>query len=542
MKHNELKAFGKYLLVFAKMLLPGLNLGVEWIKSGDDLGYTYRRKKNATIFIATNHPYFKDLKKSEKLMFMTGIYAHELMHQILTNFVLQKKMTETLPHNKRKLFHTCFNIFEDSRIETFAASYFSGTLLYSLEYVIQSVWENTSDINPEDNIFFQVINAMVQYGDTGLIKGEMSDEAEELFEEIRPLFNTAAESKTCTNCLIMAQKAMEILFPYMPEGYEGEEDKTDSDSEGEEDVADDSGVGSTSASKTKRSRRLGGMRKDSSEEKGSEPEKDKDKDKSKSFGEEDEDSTDKSYAPAGGDGTGDGGSAPTGDDSEIEEIFESEGSTEEEFEEAAKALEEELERRVKEESKEKSEEKSDYDFDDTEHPAGDKWVKTISHHKASPNPHTYEEYVKIVKSDAHAVAKLIKRRFKNKSGGTEWADHGDLNLMRYKDPNFRSPYIFDDEKPKQKHSVAVMLLVDESGSMGGRRIQNARIATTMLAEAMAECHIPCCIVGHSGDSSYDCSVELEHYTTFKNTREDRSSIPFISARCQNRDGPAIRWA
>jgi len=64
----------------------------------------------------------------------------------------------------------------------------------------------------------------------------------------------------------------------------------------------------------------------------------------------------------------------------------------------------------------------------------------------------------------------------------------------------------------------------------------------MLAEAMAEANIPCCIVGHSGDSKYDTSVELEHYTTFKNTPADRASIPMISARCQNRDGPAIRWA
>ena len=114
--------------------------------------------------------------------------------------------------------------------------------------------------------------------------------------------------------------------------------------------------------------------------------------------------------------------------------------------------------------------------------------------------------------------------------------------MRYKDPNFRSPLIFDRKKPKEKHCAAVMLLVDESGSMGGGRIRNARLAAAMLAEAMYEANIPCCVVGHSGDSKYDYSVELEHYTTFKNAPADRASIPMISARVQNRDGPAIRWA
>lgn len=203
-----------------------------------------------------------------------------------------------------------------------------------------------------------------------------------------------------------------------------------------------------------------------------------------------------------------------------------------------------LEKFLQEKSEEEAEkgEESDYDFGSTEYPTTDKYVKVISHHKATSNPEVYEEYRKIVESDAHELAKLIKRQFKTKPGRVKRADHGDLNLMRYKDPNFRSPLIFDKKKPREKHCAAVMLLVDESGSMGGRRITNARLAAIMLAEAMAEAGIPCSVVGHSGDDRYNYSVELEHYTTFKNASADRASLAMIEARCQNRDGPAIRWA
>ena len=225
-----------------------------------------------------------------------------------------------------------------------------------------------------------------------------------------------------------------------------------------------------------------------------------------------------------------------------EEVENDSEASPEDFEKAIKELEKTLEVLEKSEEEAEKGEESDYDFGSTEYPTTDKYVKVISHHKATSNPEVYEEYRKIVESDAHELAKLIKRQFKTKPGRVKRADHGDLNLMRYKDPNFRSPLIFDKKKPREKHCAAVMLLVDESGSMGGRRITNARLAAIMLAEAMAEAGIPCSVVGHSGDDRYNYSVELEHYTTFKNASADRASLAMIEARCQNRDGPAIRWA
>ena len=642
-------ALAKFLVSLYKMKMPKVGVSIRWLpKDSNEIGYTYRRKNSACIYLNANQKgklsfLFEGLDDNQAIFFITGVAIHEFMHQILTNFVLFGKMLDTYTDPRAKnLFKTVFNIFEDSRIESYAPSYFAGETISALNFTIKRVWETSPNNNPEDSIISQVIAAMVQYGDIGVVKPELSEEAKELFNKIYPLFNEAIDAKSCAICLSKAKEATSILLPYIedvPEEDYSSTDSSDCDSEGED--AEDS-----DASRSSRSKKIGkspfeglmsgktgtesddaSFTSDSSDSKdgkskGSEVgDGDKTKEKVSASGkgtkeESDDDGSDGSEGASGdesedkSDEKGSGGASEEDGDSEKSEDADSEEKPEEssdgsgedsgeesddksseeyekgesgegdiapekgesqyldgcssaecmsfeddpeevendseaspeDFEKAIKELEKTLEALEKSEEEAEKGEESDYDFGSAEYPTTDKYVKVISHHKATSNPEVYEEYRKIVESDAHELAKLIKRQFKTKPGRVKRADHGDLNLMRYKDPNFRSPLIFDKKKPREKHCAAVMLLVDESGSMGGRRITNARLAAIMLAEAMAEVGIPCSVVGHSGDDRYNYSVELEHYTTFKNASADRTSLAMIEARCQNRDGPAIRWA
>lgn len=643
-------ALAKFLVSLYKMKMPKVGVSIRWIpKDSNELGYTYRRKNSACIYLNANQKgklssLFEGLDDNQAIFFITGVAVHEFMHQILTNFVLFGKMLDTYTDPRAKnLFKTVFNIFEDSRIESYAPSYFAGETISALNFTIKRVWETSPNNNPEDNIISQVIAAMCQYGDLGTIKPELSDEAKELFNKINPLFDEAIDTKSCAICLSKAKEATSILLSYIedvPEEDYSSTDSSDCDSEGED--AEDS-----DASRSSRSKKIGkspfedlmssgktgtesddacftsdsadskdGKSKgsevgdgdstekkasasgkgakeesddddsdgsegasgdeseDKSDEKGSGDTSEEDGDSEKS---EEADSDEKPEESSDGSGedsgeesddkssgkyekgeSGEGDIAPEKGESQYldgcssaecmsfednpEEVENDSEASPEDFEKAIKELEKTLEALEKSEEEAEKGEESDYDFGSAEYPTTDKYVKVISHHKATSNPEVYEEYRKIVESDAHELAKLIKRQFKTKPGRVKRADHGDLNLMRYKDPNFRSPLIFDKKKPREKHCAAVMLLVDESGSMGGRRITNARLAAIMLAEAMAEVGIPCSVVGHSGDYRYSYSVELEHYTTFKNASADRTSLAMIEARCQNRDGPAIRWA
>lgn len=641
-------ALAKFLVSLYKMKMPKVGVSIRWIpKDSNEIGYTYRRKNSACIYLNANQKgklssLFEGLDDNQAIFFITGVAVHEFMHQILTNFVLFGKMLDTYTDPRAKnLFKTVFNIFEDSRIESYAPSYFAGETISALNFTIKRVWETSPNNNPEDSIISQVIAAMVQYGDIGVVKPELSEEAKELFNKIYPLFNEAIDAKSCAICLSKAKEATSMLLSYIedvPEEDYSSTDSSDCDSEGED--AEDS-----DASRSSRSKKIGkspfeGLmsgktgtesddasftsdsadskdgkskgsevgdgdsteKKASASGKGAKEESDDDSDGSEgASGDESEDKSDekgsgdaseedgdsekseeadsKEKPEESSDGSGEdsgeesddkssgeyekgesgeGDIAPEKGESQYldgcssaecmsfgddpEEVENDSEASPEDFEKAIKELEKTLEVLEKSEEEAEKGEESDYDFGSAEYPTTDKYVKVISHHKATSNPEVYEEYRKIVESDAHELAKLIKRQFKTKPGRVKRADHGDLNLMRYKDPNFRSPLIFDKKKPREKHCAAVMLLVDESGSMGGRRITNARLAAIMLAEAMAEAGIPCSVVGHSGDDRYNYSVELEHYTTFKNASADRASLAMIEARCQNRDGPAIRWA
>lgn len=564
--NKDLSALAKYLVTLFKMIAPKVSITIHWLPdSSRDLGYTCRKKNKADVYLTTGraHGVCDGMTDAERKMFVVGVAVHEFMHQILTNFVLDKKVIDSYKTRKEKnLYHLVFNLFEDSRIESFSPSYFAGQSLASLNFTIQTIWEKSAEIDPESDVFQQVIGSLIQYGDLGVSKPKMSEEAQEIFDKLIPLFNTAIDSTSCANCIVQAKEAAKILLPYAPDEVE-DESKSESDSEGED--AEDSDASVELKKRKYKStptadcdKKSGGSEADEKSDSDEKSEKGEaveesedggaDEEKEDEMSDSDEESTSDRKSKStthdtlegtGSDGCGECESASF--DGDIEEVY-SEGTTEEDFDEAAKSLEETLAGISEEIDRESEGEKSDYDFGAVEKPTGDKFVQTISHHKHTDEATQYDKYLSIVQADAHELAKLIKRQFKTKPGKTKRSDHGDLNLMRYKDPNFRSPLIFDKKKPKEKHSAAVMLLVDESGSMSGRRIEQARIASVMLAEAMAEAGIPCCIVGHSGDDRYAYSVELEHYTTFKNTKSDRRTLPYIRARCQNRDGPAIRWA
>ena len=564
--NKDLSALAKYLVTLFKMIAPKVSITIHWLPdSSRDLGYTCRKKNKADVYLTTGraHCVCDGMTDAERKMFVVGVAVHEFMHQILTNFVLDKKVIDSYKTRKEKnLYHLVFNLFEDSRIESFSPSYFAGQSLASLNFTIQTIWEKSAEIDPESDVFQQVIGSLIQYGDLGVSKPKMSEEAQEIFDKLIPLFNAAIDSTSCANCIVQAKEAAKILLPYAPDEVE-DESKSESDSEGEDAEDCDASVelkkrkykstptadcdkkpgGSEADEKSDSDEKSEkGEAVEESEDGGADEEKEdemSDSDEESTSDRKSKSTTHDTLEGTGSDGCGKGESASF--DGDIEEVY-SEGTTEEDFDEAAKSLEETLAGISEEIDRESEGEKSDYDFGAVEKPTGDKFVQTISHHKHTDEASQYDRYLSIVQADAHELAKLIKRQFKTKPGKTKRSDHGDLNLMRYKDPNFRSPLIFDKKKPKEKHSAAVMLLVDESGSMSGRRIEQARIASVMLAEAMAEAGIPCCIVGHSGDERYAYSVELEHYTTFKNTKSDRRTLPYIRARCQNRDGPAIRWA
>lgn len=87
------------------------------------------------------------------------------------------------------------------------------------------------------------------------------------------------------------------------------------------------------------------------------------------------------------------------------------------------------------------------------------------------------------------------------------------------------------------HKARFCILVDQSGSMGGKKAKNAYEATTMLAEACKITKIPLAIYGHDCGSK----VNLYHYKEYKSTKKFQyDNLALIkSARYSNHDSIPI---
>lgn len=94
--------------------------------------------------------------------------------------------------------------------------------------------------------------------------------------------------------------------------------------------------------------------------------------------------------------------------------------------------------------------------------------------------------------------------------------------------------------PQDMQPIAVTLLLDESGSMNGKRAEVAMATAIILQNFCEQLNIPIAIYGHS-TGYYNC--ELYSYLEFDTyTKKDKYRLVDIGARGCNRDGAALRYA
>lgn len=93
--------------------------------------------------------------------------------------------------------------------------------------------------------------------------------------------------------------------------------------------------------------------------------------------------------------------------------------------------------------------------------------------------------------------------------------------------------------PSEKKSLAVAVLMDESGSMADQdRVTYARAAGIIIYDFCKAMDVPILIMGHTDDSN----VQIYAYTDFDSMdKMDRYRLMDLSARCGNRDGAALRY-
>ncbi len=174
---------------------------------------------------------------------------------------------------------------------------------------------------------------------------------------------------------------------------------------------------------------------------------------------------------------------------------------------------------------------------------------TMTIKRAARVPETYiEQYDEIspmIKSISKRLQKSVAQVLRDRERGGKMTNlpmGRRLNIRSFarEDGKVFSKQILPDEQAK----VAVALLLDESGSMGGsNRCTYARTAALIINDFCEASKTPLCVYGHTADTGAGSfSVEMFSYVEYEKVdNNDKYRLMDISARGNNRDGAALMY-
>lgn len=194
--------------------ITGKDYGVEFINDGRSIGYTSGDEPR-TIYLAWRHPYYEKMSDDERKFFILGVFAHELLHQLYTDFdYTEKKIRFLMNESLASVFMSHANTLEDPAIEHRAPEAYGGTLLAALRFTIRKIYELSPGIEESGSAYMQYINALINLGDVGFVKGEFTyDEAYETFVKVAPLFCKGIFERSGKKRLDIASECMELSRP-----------------------------------------------------------------------------------------------------------------------------------------------------------------------------------------------------------------------------------------------------------------------------------------------------------------------------------------
>ena len=167
------------------------NLHIELFESDTEIGYTMNGND---VYLNLN----SNISKSQKdeysyIRFNHGVYLHESLHQLLTNFSAYKKgiekISKSYPTKFIETFKTVFNILEDNYIENYSNQYLVKDDFRDLIFSKFQIFQNSPKINTLTCDWDQFIAALINFGDAGVINGYFTfDRAKYSFDKILPHF------------------------------------------------------------------------------------------------------------------------------------------------------------------------------------------------------------------------------------------------------------------------------------------------------------------------------------------------------------------
>lgn len=201
--------------------ITGNRIKVFDCTSTDSLAFT----TGSEIGIGFNNVSCSASSKPQKISKIQGLFAHEILHCLLTDFNAAKNILSSIKSNaEKRIFHTIDNILEDAYIENFASEYLGDGLVRDLRFMRYSLYKELPSISDKKSAFEQFIDAMIQYKIGGWLKGNFSfPEARKTFAECVLLLDEGLKEKIPRRRSELSYKIFTISKPLWEETAKDED-------------------------------------------------------------------------------------------------------------------------------------------------------------------------------------------------------------------------------------------------------------------------------------------------------------------------------
>lgn len=568
---------------------------VDIPREENEIGYT---SKDGNIHLAPSHPLMDKLTDDNKIVFVYGVFAHELMHKLETNFESFQKALADVPGFCRQIFAEIFNIMEDAAIEYWAPHYYGNALLKPLRFTIARLYATAPPLEESKTPFSQFICACIQYGDGGFPKGNFTfPEAKKTFFEVLPIMDHCttepngkkrvelsmevynASKPLWIDELKNAEKMQELLkelAKLMGESGKGimgngakpvgdlekepvPKDKGDPTKEKrkailvkrfeEEKGGNPSESDSDDGSDVRNGKKGENKKKASGSGKGDEEKESKEKGKSKSAQKGIQEKR-LSHQKEGHDPGYMEDDPETGDLEE--EIPEMRQEDYELSQEDISDIKEEIEQCLKEldaenyqSEKERAEPLPDIPEVAKDYPGVRCLNLNMSGDFTAQLEESYNQIVDKLQGGITLLSNQLMRVIRNEKEEREYKTSGRLDIKRYTGSRKTARIFSKRTTPKNVSDMAVLVLIDCSGSMRGKKERIAKETAIGLAEALAKVKIPYKVIGFTADNVYEgisYSAIHFHYVNWHDSKRERIKLSNIAAGGNNFDGYSIRYA
>ena len=518
------------------------------------------------IYIKENPEIAKGLDKPKVNSVYFGLFALEMLRSRYTNYKYADDLakSEKLTKGETTFFFYMVNILEKAFLETASSTLIGGHLLKSYKFTLKRKHECAEPIENE-NGFIEYTNALDQYLLMGSLKGDFtSEDAKSLFRDtikkISPLFSMTDSEKRIDLIYEVFIDSKSLWEKYIPTDDEIEEGKKlneffnlissfashgtfgdidDLEPEEIENMIDYS----KGASRETTFKKIEEENETVSLE--DEDKNEDDEDETISLEDELEDNKLKEVFSHG-----------EGNDESVIEYHENEYvdlSTKNEYvadelevdRETIEFFDRLIEAEISMANRKEKEEFTAPDFKEIDKKYSGKHYKTSNVKVNLKDDRVAKsEYNKVKRKHLNSVlnvVKQLKKLFAESVEETDYRSSGKLSIPRTMSSTKTAKLFTKTITPEDKSDMAVMVLIDESGSMSGSRIERAKEAAINITEVFGQLGIPTYIMGFTADMHGYSSLHY-HYSDWRNLPSDRLKLTSIKAKCNNFDGYAIRYA